>query len=95
MVDQRNSDLGLVQQQILYGTVQKHFKSFAPYIYKIIYKYGSLQAGRSLRCTVKKERVTYLSLQLQERLCLQLGAKKDSVPSFPVPRGALSSSQGG
>ena len=26
MVDQRNPDLGLVQQQILYGMVQKHFK---------------------------------------------------------------------
>ena len=66
----------------------------------ILYKYGSLQAGRSLRCTVKKERVTYLSHQLQERLCLKLGARKASVPSIPVPsipvpRGALSSSQGG
>ena len=36
MVDQRNSDLGLVQQQILYGMFQKHFKALAPYIYKII-----------------------------------------------------------
>ena len=95
MVYQRNSDLGLVQQQMLYGMVQKHFRALAPYIYKIIYKYGSLQAGRSLRCTVKKERVTSLSLQLQERLCLELGVRKDSVPSIPVPRGALSSSQGG
>ena len=30
----KNSDLWLVQHQILYGKVQKHFKALTPYIYK-------------------------------------------------------------